>query len=225
MVLLVYGVPVSQPVRAVLFLLELKHLPYKLVTTVPPKDTRTAEFLELNPAGTIPVIDDEGFVLSESHAILGYLCSKHGWTDLYPVDLRERARVDCYLHWHHGNTRALTKILFGPLLRPDLNVAFARPSAVKELTRVMEFLERALSRHNFVVGDSLTIADLSAHTEIAQCLDFGLADLSNFPSILRWIDRVRKLPGYKESHDKMLQRLVGYVDKVKEKKKVIPPKL
>ena len=59
--------------------------------------TDDPEFLRLNPLGLVPVIDDGGFVLRESHAILRYLAAKHGRHDLYPSDLRLRARVEACL--------------------------------------------------------------------------------------------------------------------------------
>ncbi len=90
--LILYGVPFSQPVRAVLWLLFIKRMPFEMVLINPgskgENGSRHPSYLAKNPAGTIPMIEDRetGFVLAEAHAILAYLCNRHGWTDLYPED-------------------------------------------------------------------------------------------------------------------------------------------
>ena len=61
----IYGVVGSQPARAVMWTLEIKQQPYNLVRTIPPKQTRTAEFFAMNPAGTIPVLKDGDCIIWE----------------------------------------------------------------------------------------------------------------------------------------------------------------
>ena len=58
---------------------------------------RPEGYIALNPVGGIPTLDDDGFVLSESHAILRYLAAREGRDDLLPADPFERARVDEFL--------------------------------------------------------------------------------------------------------------------------------
>eukprot|EP00397_Hematodinium_sp_SG-2012_P058752 GEMP01074644.1.p1 GENE.GEMP01074644.1~~GEMP01074644.1.p1 ORF type:complete len:113 (+),score=20.61 GEMP01074644.1:69-407(+) len=96
--MIIYGVPQSQPVRAVLWLLNKNKIPYKLETVVPgstraPRGGRSAEYLKLSPSGIIPCMDDNGFVLFESSAIMQYVCEKHRLAD-YPSDLQNRALVN-----------------------------------------------------------------------------------------------------------------------------------
>ena len=89
----------SQAVRAVLWLLFNKELPFELVLTVPgskeENGTRHPSYLEKYPNGTIPALEDPdtGFLLAESHAIMCYLCNKHGWEDLYPQNPEARAKL------------------------------------------------------------------------------------------------------------------------------------
>ena len=105
--------PVGQPVRAVVWLLLIKRCPFELRAAWP-KYGKTAGATasdvddytaSVNPRGTIPAMDDDGYILWESHAIMIYLCEKHGWDDLWPADIRARGRVNNYLHFHHRNTR------------------------------------------------------------------------------------------------------------------------
>ena len=123
-----YGVPFSQPVRAVMWLMLYKSTPFELVLTNPgskgDNGSRNPAFLAMNPAGTIPTMQepDTGFVLGEAHAIMSYLSNKHGWDDVYPTDFRQRGKVDWYLHFHHRNVREASVGLVAPKIRKDLNI-------------------------------------------------------------------------------------------------------
>jgi glutathione S-transferase len=82
----IFGVPMSQAVRTVLWMMLYKKLPFELIITAPgsPKEngTRHPSYLEKYPNGTIPGLEDPetGYLLSESIAIMCYLCNKHKWT-------------------------------------------------------------------------------------------------------------------------------------------------
>ena len=102
--IILYGVPLSQPVRAVMWLMLYKRTPFEMVLINPGSKgetgSRNPAYLAKNPGGTIPTIEepDTGFVLGEAHAIMCYLSNKHGWDDVYPTNPRLRAKVDWYLH-------------------------------------------------------------------------------------------------------------------------------
>ena len=88
--MIIYGVPFSQPVRAVMWLMLIKNFPFELRLINPGSSSeggsRHPDYLKKFPNGTIPSLEDPktGFVLSESHAIMCYLCNKNKWSDLYP---------------------------------------------------------------------------------------------------------------------------------------------
>ncbi|MFN0162160.1 MAG: glutathione S-transferase family protein, partial [Burkholderiales bacterium] len=135
--LIIYGVPFSQPVRAVMWLMLYKRTPFEMVLTNPgskgDSGSRNPAFLAKNPGGTIPTIEepDTGFVLGEAHAIMCYLCNKHGWHDVYPIEPRERAKVDWYLHFHHRNIRDASVGLVAPKIRKDLDIPEAMQQAAQ----------------------------------------------------------------------------------------------
>ena len=118
----------SQAVRAVLWVLFNKELPFELVLTIPgSKDengSRHPDYLSKFPNGTIPALEDpeSGFLLAESHAIMCYLCNKYEWTDLYPNQHEARAKVDDFLHYHHRNIKEASVGYFAPMARPDLGL-------------------------------------------------------------------------------------------------------
>jgi glutathione S-transferase len=205
-----YGVPFSQPVRAVMWLMLYKGLPFELVLTNPgtsaENGSRHPDFLAKNPGGTIPTIEepDTGFALGEAHAILCYLCNKHGWSDMYPADPQERARVDWYLHYHHRNVREASLGLVAPKIRKDLNIPEATQSAARAtLTRALQTIETGwLDGSEFLAGEAVTIADFAAYAEIGQ-LQPGFTnvyDFEPFPNVRRWMDSLKAIDSHDDVH-------------------------
>ena len=208
--LIVYGVPFSQPVRAVLWLLLLKRMPFELVLTNPGSkgDTgsRNPAYLAKNPSGTIPCIEEpeSGFTLGEAHAIMTYLARTNGWTDVYPDDERVRAKIDAYLHYHHRNIREASIGLVAPKIRKDLDIPeLIQMSAKRNLTGALNTLEHSyLADNKFLMGDSVTLADLAAYVEIGQLQPqfTNVFDLTPFPNVVRWLNDMTQVEGHDDVH-------------------------
>ena len=199
----IYGVPFSQPVRAVLWLMLFKQKSFELSLinpgTTSEGGSRHPDYLAKFPTGTRPSLDDKetGFVLSESHAIMCYLCNKYDWNDLYPSNLEQRARVDSYLHLHHRNVREASIGLVAPKVRKDLNFPedFLKMSHAN-IEKAFKAIEDGwLSRSRYLVGDDLTIADMAAYVEIGQLQSIftNIYDFEPFPNILRWLEDMQKV--------------------------------
>tara|TARA_Y100001970_G_scaffold211209_1_gene257805 strand:- start:84 stop:839 length:756 start_codon:yes stop_codon:yes gene_type:complete len=199
----IYGVPFSQPVRAVLWLMLFKQKSFELSLinpgTTSEGGSRHPDYLAKFPTGTIPSLEDKetGFVLSESHAIMCYLCNKYDWNDLYPSNLEQRARVDSYLHLHHRNVREASIGLVAPKVRKDLNFPedFLKMSHAN-IEKAFKAIEDGwLSRSRYLVGDDLTIADMAAYVEIGQLQSIftNIYDFEPFPNILRWLEDMQKV--------------------------------
>ena len=107
-ILVVYGVPASQPSRAVYWTCLMRELPFEL-RAPDLLGGLDADFTRLNPKRQLPTIVRGDFALYEMPAILAWLCNCNGWEDLYPGDAATRARVDQYLHFHHSTTRLATR--------------------------------------------------------------------------------------------------------------------
>ena len=100
--LVLYDNPSSSNALKVRFLLAEMELAHER-REVPLARPRPEWYLRLNPVGGVPAIDDDGFLLAESHAILRHLARREGRDDLYPADPRDAARVDEFLdRWHTG---------------------------------------------------------------------------------------------------------------------------
>ena len=205
-----YGVPFSQPVRAVIWLLLLKHHPFDLVLTNPGSKgeggSRHPDFLAKNPAGTSPCLEepDSGFTLGEAHAIMTYLARTEGWTDVYPDDERQRAKIDAYLHYHHRNVREASLGMVAPKIRKDLDIPeVLQAVASRNLIGALKTLEAGyLANQPFLMGDSLTLADIAAYSEIGQLQPqfTNVFDFTPFPLISAWMETMTNVAGHDVVH-------------------------
>ncbi|NKC00118.1 MAG: hypothetical protein GKR90_16695 [Pseudomonadales bacterium] len=222
----IYGVPNSQPVRAVVWLCLMKKLPFEFIMTSQNKAAKAPEYLTaVNPRGTIPAIDDDGVILWESHAILIYLCEKHGWSDLWPTDLTQRAQVNQYLHFHHRNTRevviqwsrTLWPAVFG-VTNPDKawikrNTFPGLENNSQIVTQALQIIDGMLATTPYLAGDTPTLADITAYEELGQnqakyanCTDF-----SQHTHIGRWLVAMEEIPAHETTH--AIWSLIGNIDK------------
>jgi glutathione S-transferase len=176
--------------------LEALALPYAWTEIDPGRgETRTPEFLAMNPNGKVPVLEIEpGTYLPESNAILWYLADG---TPLLPAGALPRAQVLQWLffeQYSHEPYIAVARFLrkFHP--DPESQRALAE-SKMKGGYRAFEVMEGRLAQEPYFVGDRYGIADIAlyAYTHVA---DDGGFDLGPFPAVRAWLDRVRAQPRY-----------------------------
>lgn len=212
---ILYGVFLSQPVRAVAWLMVYKRVPFQMLPIIPglkgDMGSRSPEFRQKSPAGMVPALEDpsSGFAISESHAIMTYLCNLHNWVDLYPSAPELRAKVDWYLNFHHRYIRPATIALLTPRVRVDLqfppDVIEAQLRSFKAGLKVLE--EYCLNQQAFVVGEQLSLADFSAYAEIGQLKpEFAnLFDFSPYPNVKRWMAAMTEVEGHDEVHAGLIE--------------------
>ncbi|WP_017651941.1 glutathione S-transferase family protein [Fortiea contorta] len=158
-------------------------------------ETRTPEFLSKNPNGKIPVLEIEpGKYLTESNAILVYLSEG---TEFLPYDRFLRAQVLQWLFFEqYSHEPFIAKSRF---LISILGKAKEHDEAIKQKHELgyaaLRLMENYLTTHTFFVGERYTIADicLFAYTHVAG---EGGFDLTQFPCIQAWIEKVKSQPGY-----------------------------
>uniref|UniRef100_K3W5M4 GST N-terminal domain-containing protein n=1 Tax=Globisporangium ultimum (strain ATCC 200006 / CBS 805.95 / DAOM BR144) TaxID=431595 RepID=K3W5M4_GLOUD len=156
----------------------------------------SAEFLALNPNGLIPVLKDGDFSMFEGNAILIYLSEKYGWTDLFPSDLKTRAKIHQYLHWHHTNARLLTSQVLAPLIHSKVNALTPQDEEyLKNIDKVIEknarLLEKLFVKDYIAETDAPTIADYAAYCEFGQTELMGVFDFSKYPKVAAWLKRMK----------------------------------
>ena len=163
-------------------------------------ETRTAAFLAINPMGKVPVLDDDGFVLTESTAILRYLAARYA-PDLYPAEFRLRARVDEAVSWFATdlyNVLANDKVYPRMMLANGLSsttVAELEARADPRLQLILDVYDRRLAEHGYAAGAALSIADFLglAYLTVGDLIRF---DHARWPWIEAWIGRMQSLPGW-----------------------------
>lgn len=159
-------------------------------------------FAALNPNRQVPVLDDDGFILTESAAILRYLASSAG-SFAYPDDRRLRATIDARLDWFNtGFARDAAYGLIYPQFLPSLMLAQAEAAAIlaQRARQGTEHWLTVLDRHwladgGFVAGSALSIADYlgAAYVSLLDTISF---DLRPYPAVLRWMASMRARPAW-----------------------------
>ena len=203
-----HGHFISQPARSVLWLLKIHHASFDFIKTDPTRgDTKTPNFHAKFPLQRIPVIEDDGFPLAESSAIMMYLCEKNKWADYYPYDdLNRKAKIHEYLSCHGEKTRKITIHAFRPVMLYAIGGGNLNEASEAKATKFMNdigtwFQDTWLSSSRYIAGDTPTIADLSAYTELSQgplMLDHNYDDL---PRLKEWLnDMANEVPFHDEVH-------------------------
>lgn len=197
----IYGRANSINVRKVLWTAEEIGIPYTREDWGRGfRPTTDPEFLKLNPFAVVPVIDDDGFVLRESHAISRYLAAKHGRADLYPADPKQRAQVEAWMDW--GQTD-----LYQPARAPFLGLVVKMPAfqdqklieaGIADWTRQMQMLETYLVGHGpWLMGESFTLADVPIGLVVNRWYSIPF-DKPDLEAVSGYYDRLAERPAYRQ---------------------------
>jgi len=207
MTLTLYIDYLSQPSRAVLAFCIFNKIPHEIKEIrVLKGETRSPEYKKINPFGVVPAIDDGGYILYESHAILRYLAkSRKVQNPWYSEDPKQAAVVDAYLDWHHTNTRRAARLFLATnkKLFPQLPFNFDLEEEQKATLYALKMLEThwLKDRKYIASNDNMTIADLAACCELMQ-LDLIRFDFSKFPKVKGWMDRLMSTKEMQQTHEK-----------------------
>lgn len=181
MALIVYGHPDSRTMRVLWAARELDidftHVPIRW------DDPKLKEpgYLKINPAGAIPAIDDDGFVLAESLAIILYLAKKYGRAPLYPATPQGEAEVWRWALW--------AQVAVEPFVQADVRMAPLRAAmgdlGKAEAERGCALLETTLAARPWLLGEDFTAADLCV-AAILSPSRAARVPLNRFPRLRDW---------------------------------------
>ena len=188
----IHSFPLSGHAHRVVLFANLAGIPHEVVDVDMVKGAhKQPEFLALNPAGQVPVIEDGDTVISDSNAILVYLARKYA-PDYLPSDPVQEAEVQKFL------TLAAGEIAFGPaaarlvtLFNAPLDAEFCKATAAKALGK----LEAHLEGRDFLVGNRPTIADVAIYSYTAHAPEGGVS-LDPYPNVRRFLSNVAALDGF-----------------------------
>lgn len=165
-------------------------------------EARTPAFREINEMGEVPVYVDGPLTLTQSGVILDYISSKTG--KLGGRSAAERRDVLRWMFWDNhklsgqlGATRFLMNFL-----PEDKRPAGVIPFLQGRLKAAYKVLDAHLDGRDWMVGDAVTVADLSCCGYLYYPEPFGF-DRADWPNIDRWLDRISALPGWKPPYELM----------------------
>lgn len=158
----------------------------------------TPEFLAMNPNGLVPVINDNGFILWESHAIVRYLARKHGMGTLWPADPQVAARADQWLDWYHCALFPDMRPIFVNLVRtpPEKRNMQEVELRRKLVVNNMNILDQLLSRQPYVAGDAFSMGDIPLGLATFRWYNMDV-ERPPTPNIDAWYERLTERPAMK----------------------------
>jgi len=152
--------------------------------------TRSDAFMQMNPSGQVPVMRlPDGRILPQSNAIMLYLAGTHRGQDLIPVDPFEHAKMMSWLFWEQYSHEPYIAVRRFRKKFLNLSDDELDPQLLARGRRALGVMEMQLTFSDYFVGSSMTLADIAlvAYTRWAH---EGGFDLSEFPSVQRWVARV-----------------------------------
>lgn len=197
--LTIHHLGVSQSDRVV-WLMEELSLPYKLKWyNRGPDGLQPPEYVALHPASTAPVVEDDGRVLSESAAILEYVCHKYAGGKL-TVGPSQPNYFD-YLYWMHFNNNVqglfFAKLAVGDSKGPqaDRVNGFIK----RREDGYYKYLEQRLGQSQYLAGPEFTCADIMVTFNLTELPLFGGRKVDDLPNVQKYVARIAARPAYQKA--------------------------
>ena len=198
--LTMYGRANSINVRKVLWTADEIGIPYEREDWgrgVRPLDD--PEFLAVNPFGLVPAIDDDGFVLGESHAIIRYLAASRSRADLLPVDPKPRAVVESWMEWQGTEVSNAHRAV---VMANVFNITLPGGQAVidaslSEWPKRMALIEAQLRKTGaYIAGPDFTLADICIGLTVNRWFATPTGAKPDFPAMSAYYDLLAERPAF-----------------------------
>ena len=184
----IYGDSISGNCLKVSWVADHLGHPYEWIeTNIIEGESRTADFLAMNPAGQVPtVVLGDGRTLAQSNAIILHLAEG---SDLIPADPYDRAKMLEWMFWEQYSHEPYVAVARFQVRYLGKAVSELEDRIVQRGAAALQRLEDGLQGRAFLVGDRLSLADVAlvAYTRVAH---EGGFDLSNYPAVAAWVKRV-----------------------------------
>ena len=173
-------------------------------------ESRTAEFLKINPNGRTPVLDDNGFILAESNAILAYLAKG---TKFLPEDRKKFARAFQWMFFEqYSHEPALAVLRYLKRFTPDPDAHQSRiAELVSKSTFALGVLEKRLAQAQWIAGPAPTIADYALYPYTHWMNEVGFSH-DDWPAISLWMRRFEKLPRFLPLYTDAATEVIAFAD-------------
>ena len=199
--LTVHHLGISQSERIV-WLCEELALPYQLVRYDRDPVTRLApaEYKALHPFGTAPVIVDGAVVLAESAAIMEYIIARYGKGRL--AVRPDASNYPDYLFWFHFANASMMPVQFAGALKPTPDESPRTRISRDRCERTWQMVESRLGAVPYFAGQELTAADINMLFPLTTMRAFVPRDISGYPNVLAYLQRIGARPAYKRAMQK-----------------------
>ncbi len=157
----------------------------------------TPEYKAMNPNGLIPTIDDDGYVLWESNAIVRYLAAKHATGTLYPADAADRFRAEQWMDWQATTLMPPVNVVFLGLIRtpPERRDMAAIEAATARAEAALAILDAHLAGRVCMLGETFTMADVAVGTAANRWSRLPI-DRAPRPNVERWLAALAERPAF-----------------------------
>jgi len=162
------------------------------------KDAKSPEFLQRNPFGLVPVVEDDGHIMRESHAIIRYLASRHGRADLYPTELYARQQVEAWMDWAGADTAVPLRGVFigGFLGQAPYNEPWFIKKGRDDLAGLMSRIDEILQHGGpYITGGQFTIADIPLGLVVNRWFVL-VPDGPKLAALAAYYDKLSERPGF-----------------------------
>jgi glutathione S-transferase len=199
-----YFHPMSGNSRRVLLVATHLDVPLeRIVVDLPSGEQRGPQHLSRNPNGLVPVLEDEGFLLWESRAIMQYLAEKTPGQALFPTDPRGRAEVNRWLFWCAAHMAPANSVLvYENFVKAITGRGAPDPAEVARgealVAKHAPVLDAHLAGKTWVAEDRLTLADFSLAAGFALAGP-GRLPIAGYANIRAWLGRVQELDAWRRT--------------------------
>lgn len=156
-------------------------------------------FRAMNPHGRVPVLEDDGLAIWESHAILRYLAAKYGADCFWSDDPGTRSLADRWMDWSETTLQPdfLTGVFWGYYRTPDARRDW--PAINRSIARCAEHfrqLDAMLVTRPFLLGSALSLADIPIATSLYRYFELDI-ERPGIPNVRAWYERLQQRPAYR----------------------------
>ena len=197
----IWGRTNSVNVQKVLWCLAELGVPYERIDAgLTHGKNKEPRYLELNPNGRVPLLQDGAFSLWESNTIVRYLCARFGRGTLWPESLETRALAERWMDWQLSTLITPVSTVFWNLIRtpPERRDPAAVARATAEANRAAEILDGHLRGSAFTACDSFTMGDIPVGALAHRWLALPGVERPELPALRTWYARLTERPAYRE---------------------------
>jgi len=204
----------SPPCRAVMMAAKHFNVDLNMIVINLAKGEQNEEwFKKINPQHTVPTINDNGFTLWESRAIMTYLANQYAPTSsLYPKDPAKRAVIDRVLQFDQSTFyQRFGEYMAVPIIKQGKKMSDLDPEKEVRAKEAFKMFDNSLANQKYAAGNELTLADLSMLASLTMIEGFSY-DMSEYKNITEWANRAKsELPYYDEINKEAMEMFKGWI--------------